>query len=115
MVVKRSEGSVVGAATEITGNVSGRGALRVDGRINGSLSVDGPVEVTAGSEVRGPLRAESLVLDGVLEGDVDVAGAISVGPRARFQGTLRGARVTIAAGAEVQADLQTDFELKLSI
>lgn len=115
MLVKRNEGSVVGAATEITGNVSGSGALRVDGRIHGNLSVAGAVEVSAGAEIRGALQADSLVLNGTLEGDVDASGAVSIGPRAQYKGALRGSRVAIAAGAEVHAELQTDFDLRLSI
>ena len=114
-MARKSDGSVIGAATEITGNVSGSGALLVDGRIRGAVSVDGAVEISAEAQVRGSLSPASLQLNGSLEGDVETQGPIALGPRARYQGVLRGERISIDAGAEVSAELVTEFDIDLSV
>ncbi len=106
---------MIGSVTEITGNVSGSGALLVEGRINGGVSVDGPLEVTADAEIKGNVSAETLTLNGTLSGDVTTQGPIALGARARYQGVLRGERVSIAPGAEISADIVTEFDLDLSV
>lgn len=115
MASRNSEGSVIGSVTEITGNVSGNGDLAVEGRISGSVSITGALSIAAAAEVSGPIRASALALDGKLSGDVETTGPISIGGGASYQGVLAGERVTIEAGAEVNAELATDFELKLNI
>jgi cytoskeletal protein CcmA (bactofilin family) len=106
---------VIGQGTEITGNVSGRGALRIEGRVSGSVNVTGPLEVLADARVNGDVTGESLVLTGALTGDVDVRGPVTVGAQASYQGTLRAARVSIVAGANFVGRIENDFELELSI
>jgi cytoskeletal protein CcmA (bactofilin family) len=112
---KSNDTSVIGQVTEITGNVSGRGALRIEGKVSGSVSVTGALEIAQDAGVVGDVSAESLALGGTLTGDVDVRGPVSVGAQAAFQGTLRAGRVSLASGASFQGRIENDFELELSI
>jgi cytoskeletal protein CcmA (bactofilin family) len=112
---KSTDISVVGQVTEITGNVSGRGALRIEGKVSGSVTVTGALEITADGRVTGDVSGESLTLGGSLSGDVDVRGPVVIGPQAAYQGTLRAGRVSLAAGASFSGRIENDFELELSI
>lgn len=115
MAVTNNKASIIGSNSVITGNVSGRGDLRVEGTVKGAISVDGRIEVLGDATVEGPLEASDLLLQGRAQGDVVASGTVSLGPRASYSGVIRAANVTIAPGAQVAADLDTGFDLHLNI
>lgn len=110
-----SDKSVLGSLTEITGNVSGQGSLRVDGKVTGNVAVSGPLEVSAGASIQGDVSGESLDLDGTVVGDVECSGPVSIGSQAEYKGVLKAERVSLAPGAKVSARLDTQFDLSLDI
>jgi cytoskeletal protein CcmA (bactofilin family) len=103
--------SILSASTNIEGNVHGAGGLSILGTVTGNVDVDGPVELGAGSQVNGDVRAASLTIDGTLDGDATAVGLIAVGSGARVTGVLKGSGVSIEAGATVSVRLDTEFEL----
>ena len=109
----QSSTSVIGSVTEITGNVSGNGGLRVEGTVNGSVSVSGPLHVLSGASISGSVEAESLELGGALGGDIRVRGPVSIAADADYSGKIEAERVTIAEGSKVNAQLDTPFDLNL--
>lgn len=116
MASKRvSSSSVISAVTEITGNISGEGSLRVEGKVKGAVSISGDLAIAEGASVTGAVRTSLLVLEGALDGDVDSDGPVTVGARASYRGNLRGERVSVQPGAAVSATLDTPFDLKLDI
>lgn len=116
MASKRSgSSSVISAVTEITGNISGEGSLRVEGKVKGAVNISGDLAIAEGASVTGEVRTSELWLEGALDGDVDSEGPIVVGARASYRGHLRGARVSVQPGAAVFATLDTPFDLKLDI
>ncbi len=116
MASKRTDSSsVISAVTEITGNISGEGSLRVEGNVKGAVTISGDLAIVEGASVTGDVRTSQLRLDGALDGDVDSDGPIVVGARASYRGNLRGERVSVQPGASVFATLDTPFDLKLDI
>jgi len=103
--------SVVGAATRVTGRISGNGALRIEGTVKGDVNVNGDAEIAEGASVEGNLQGEALDIGGSLLGDARANGAIAVRSTASVRGELRGAEVSIEAGARVSVRLDTEFEL----
>lgn len=107
--------SVISAVTEITGNISGEGSLRVEGKVKGAVSISGDLAIAEGATITGAVRAAELLLDGELDGDVESDGPVVIGARASYRGNLRGERVSVQPGASVSATLDTPFDLKLDI
>lgn len=103
--------SVVGAATRVTGRISGTGALRIEGAVKGDVNVQGDTELAEGGSLEGNLQGEGLDIGGSLLGDAHARGAIAVRATASVRGELRGSEVSIEAGARVSVRLDTDFEL----
>ena len=103
--------SVVGAATRITGRLSGNGALRIEGAVKGDVNVHGDTEIAAGASVEGNLRSEGIEIGGSLLGDANASGAIAVRSTGSVRGELRASEVSIEAGARVSVRLDTEFEL----
>jgi cytoskeletal protein CcmA (bactofilin family) len=103
--------SVVGASTRVTGRISGTGALRIEGAVEGDVNLHGDAEVAEGGSVEGNLSGETLAIGGSLLGDARASGAIAVGSAAKVRGELHGSEVSIEPGARVSVRLDTEFEL----
>jgi cytoskeletal protein CcmA (bactofilin family) len=113
MVRMNPESSVIGAATRVTGRISGEGALSIEGQVKGDVSITGPAEIADGGAVEGNVKAESLEVLGSLLGDAHASGAIAVRSGALVRGELRAAEVSIEPGSRVSVRLDTNFELDL--
>lgn len=62
--------SIIGRGTEIVGELSGRGQLRVEGRIEGTVRVEGEVQIADGGEVDGRIEADRVVAGGSVSGAI---------------------------------------------
>lgn len=114
MAINDSDLTVIGTPSRVTGRVHGRGALRVEGSLEGDAKVTGPCEVLEGGSVSGNIEARSLTIQGSVIGDVSTSGAVVIGAQASARGAFRCERVVIEPGAQVLLDLDADFELDLS-
>lgn len=113
MARQSSEVSVLGPSTQVTGRVSGDGALRIEGSVRGDVQITGEVEIAPGASVEGNVAAASLEVSGSLVGDVTSRGPVAVRSGAVVRGELRGSQVTIEPGSRVAVRLATEFELEL--
>jgi cytoskeletal protein CcmA (bactofilin family) len=107
------DGSVLGAGTRITGRVNGQGALRIEGSIEGDVSVTGPAEIAPGAAVEGDLTAESIEVAGRLIGDAVARGPIAVRAGAELRGDVKAGSISIEPGSKV--DVRVDTELTLDL
>jgi cytoskeletal protein CcmA (bactofilin family) len=62
--------SIIGRGTEIEGELSGRGQLRVEGRIEGTVRIEGEVQIADGGEVDGRIEADRVVAGGSVSGAI---------------------------------------------
>jgi len=112
MSESRAELSVLGPSTRLTGHISGKGGLRVEGRVSGNIDVTGPAELAEGASLTGDLAAGSLDLGGELLGNVTTQGAVVVRANARLRGEVKSSEVTIEPGARVALRLDTPFDFE---
>lgn len=111
MAKMSTDASILGANTQVSGRVSGQGPLRVEGQINGEVSITGPMELAAGAVVDGDVSAQSLDIFGTLNGDAKCSGPIAVRADASVKGELVASSVSIEAGSNVDVQLDTEFTL----
>lgn len=94
--------TVLGAGCRIQGDVAVRGSARVQGEIEGSLTVTGEVEIELGARVHGKVRAERARVAGRIEGDVKVRDALELRQGAHLQGDVHARSFRIQDGAIFQ-------------
>jgi cytoskeletal protein CcmA (bactofilin family) len=107
-----NEVSLLGPSTRVTGRISGKGGLRIEGRVEGNVEITGPAIVADGATIDGELSAESLDLGGVVTGNVTTTGAVVVRGGARLRGEVKSAQVAVEPGARVSVRLNTPFEIE---
>lgn len=78
--------TVIGPETELKGDISVRGSIRLDGRVEGNLSVMDNLLMGQGSYVRGDIHCKEAVIAGKIEGNVFAQGMVEL----QSSGTLLG-------------------------
>ncbi|TDJ35535.1 MAG: polymer-forming cytoskeletal family protein [Gammaproteobacteria bacterium] len=101
--------TVIGAQTEITGDVRFKGGLHVDGTIKGNVVADdGSSSVLTVSEngvVEGEVKVPFLVIDGTVHGDVHISERIELASQARVKGNVHYKLIEMAVGAQLNGKL----------
>lgn len=101
--------TLIGAHTEITGDVRFKGGLHVDGTIKGNVVADeGSSAVLTVSEngvIEGEVRVPFLVIDGSVSGDVHISERIELASKARVKGNVHYKLIQMAVGAQLNGKL----------
>ena len=91
----------VSSGSEFVGTLTVKKSnLRVDGKIEGTVDVDGDVEVSADGSIRGhELRGVNMTVNGTVNANVVAEGKLSLSRSARLEGDVVVDALDIAAGA----------------
>ncbi|MCC6477668.1 polymer-forming cytoskeletal protein [Sphingorhabdus sp.] len=92
--------SVIASDVEITGNLSAKVDLHIDGKINGDVTC-GSIVQGEGSVISGKVVAETARLSGKVDGSIE-AGDLVIEASARISGDVVYQSLTIAPGGMVE-------------
>lgn len=95
--------SFIGSEVAITGNVSGKGDLHLDGSVDGDIHCASLI-LGPGGRIKGNITAERATLGGTVGGTVN-ARTLIVEKTARISGDLSYESVSIETGALVEGRL----------
>lgn len=68
--------SIIGRGSELTGDLEGSGQLRVEGKVDGTIRMDGEVQVASEGSVEGRIEADEVVAAGSVSGTIAARGAV---------------------------------------
>jgi cytoskeletal protein CcmA (bactofilin family) len=91
--------TVIGPETEVKGDVSVRGSMRLDGRIEGNLSVMDSLYMGKGAYVHGDVHCKEGVVAGKIEGNLIVQGALELQSGATVLGDVKCRSLILAKDA----------------
>jgi cytoskeletal protein CcmA (bactofilin family) len=100
-------GSLIGAGTTVTGDLSFSGGLRVDGVVRGAVRCTegekgGMLVVSEHGTIEGEVRASHIVVAGRIQGAVHAAELIELQPKARVLGDVNYRALEMHHGAVVE-------------
>lgn len=103
-------GSLIGAGTTITGDVSFSGGLRVDGAVKGAVRCNegdkgGILVISEHGSVEGEVHAAHLVVSGRIAGPVFASELVELQPKARITGDVHYRALEMHNGAVVEGQL----------
>jgi len=104
-------GSVLGRGARVRGRVHGEGDLRVEGQIEGDVSVTGDLSIDEGGSIAGQVEAGSVTIFGALQGDVAARGPVAIRSTAKVTGHMGGVEVSLEEGAEFSGRIEAEFDL----
>ena len=101
MLGKKSQNNIetiVGNGTQISGELSTKGTIRIEGIVAGNIDADWVIVGESGS-IRGNTRTRGIVVDGTVEGNIDADETIELSNKSRISGDLLTKKLSIAEGA----------------
>ncbi|MDD9911923.1 MAG: polymer-forming cytoskeletal protein [Alphaproteobacteria bacterium] len=92
---------------KIRGDVYFSGTLRVDGRIDGKVSIyeggKGQLVVSKGAVINGPIYATTVLADGTISGSMEVVDRLECRSNAIIRGEVTYGSIHIGDGAKIEA------------
>src|SRR5688500_6616963 len=85
--------------TTIDGTIATSADLRVEGRVQGSISCDGGLYVADGAEIDGTVEAGGIVVAGTLQGTVRCRGLMEIRATGVVRAQVETERLIIIEGA----------------
>ena len=92
--------NLVGLGTEINGDITSNGDLRIDGTLIGNLTVKGKVVIGETGKIKGEISCKNSDISGTVEGKVTVQELLSIKSTARISGDLNVGKLAIEPGSK---------------
>ena len=90
---------VIGAKTQLKGEITGSENIVVEGVVEGSIRITGDLRVALGGMVKATVSAQSVLVAGELVGDCHATQRAEIQASGRLTGNIRAPRVVIVEGA----------------
>lgn len=107
--------NIIGLGTEISGDLSTTGDIRIDGKINGNVKSKAKVVVGVTGEVVGDIISESAEISGIIHGDVNTTELLFLKATANLKGNVSSNKLVVENGANLIGYCQTGVSQTKSI
>ncbi len=91
--------NLIGVGTSITGDLSCKGDIRIDGEIRGNVISKAKVVIGSTGHVTGDVIGSNADISGILKGDITVSDTIFLKSTAKVEGDLITNKLIVEAGA----------------
>ena len=91
--------TLIGASTNLTGNINSSGAIIIYGRFIGDIVTEGDVTIGSGAQINGDITAANVIISGNVEGNISCTGTLEIVPTGRLVGDVNVANLDIEKGA----------------
>lgn len=115
METEQKQINIIGAGTNIIGDVNCSGDIRIDGGLTGNLKVQGKVVIGVSGNIKGEITCKNSEVEGKIEGKISVVELLSLKATSTINGDIKTRRLAIEPGANfsgtcVMNSPQTQFE-----
>lgn len=97
--------SVLGGGMTVTGDVTGEGEFRIEGRVEGSVTTTGRVVVDASGEVEGGIEAQEVVASGKISGNIKAKDAVRLKSGCKVEADVQAPKIELEEGGTVNGRL----------
>src|ERR1700733_964738 len=109
--LSNSGSSYLGPELKIRGQINGDEDLRIDGKIEGPISLgDHRLTLGPGRQILGDIDSREIVVFGDVKGNLMAQGRVDVRRDASITGDLTTSRITIEDGAHVKGAIEINWD-----
>ncbi len=112
---REAKESLIAADLTIEGKIEGAGHVRIAGRFNGDVHVQGNLTIEAGAKLTGGVRANTVIIGGELQGNIDAASRVELLESGVLNGDLKAGSLTVAAGSRMRGQVEFGWDDKGSL
>ncbi len=91
----------ISEGTTIVGSISAKGDLRIDGRVEGTISATGKVVIGSTGYIKGDLTAATLDMMGYIDGNLVVSDVVMMKSSAAIDGNVFAGKLLVESGARL--------------
>lgn len=91
--------NLIGQGTEITGDVTCSGDLRIDGILTGNITSKGKIVIGETGRIKGEITCKNSDISGIIEGKITVAELLALKATARINGDITTSKLAIEPGS----------------
>ncbi len=91
--------SIIGKEAEFKGTVTGKGSIRIEGKVDGKIDVGGEVLTHQDAVIKADIKARSITIGCKVEGNIDCKGSVELLSSGTLKGDVKASDLTIAEGA----------------
>ena len=107
--------NIIGVGTEITGDLSTKGDVRIDGKIYGDVSSKAKVVIGITGEVIGNIYSESAEISGSINGNLSITETLFLKSTAIVNGNVASDKFVVENGANLTGHCETGITQTKSI
>jgi len=102
--------SLIASDITIEGKIEGGGSVRIAGKFNGDVNVQGDLTIEAGAKLTGAVHADKVTIAGELQGNVEEASHVDLLQTGVVTGDLKTGSLTVAAGARMRGQVEFGWD-----
>ncbi len=103
--------ATIGPSIQISGDVTGNEDLRIDGRVEGTVSLsDNALTVGKEGQINATVNARAIFVEGKVEGDLKGDVQVVVHGSGNVRGNIAAPRVTLEDGCKFKGSIDMDVE-----
>lgn len=103
--------NIIGAETKLHGDLESAGDIRVDGSIEGHVTVSQRLVLGEGGIIKGDIVAGDAVISGLLQGNIRVEQTLVLKSSARIEGDIATDKIIIESGAQFNGRCTMNIQL----
>jgi len=106
--------NLIGFGTEIHGDISCNGDLRIDGTLVGNITAKGKIVVGETGKIKGEISCKNTDISGFIDGKIMVAELLSLKSTAKVVGDMATSRLAIEPGSKFTGycDMSNESNMK---
>ncbi|MBR2214221.1 MAG: polymer-forming cytoskeletal protein [Selenomonadaceae bacterium] len=81
--------TVIGKSTRLHGEITGEGNIRIDGTVEGTISIEGNAVIGESGNVEGDIKAANLVVSGTVTGNANIEGNLCIQATGQLVGDVK--------------------------
>lgn len=98
--------TIIGKETFFSGNINGKGVIRIDGEIEGAVQNKGDVIIGENGKVAAELSARNITVAGRYEGTLEAEGKLELKKTATAIGAFKANVLVIEEGAVISGSME---------
>ena len=98
-----SQQNLIAQGTTIVGDITSKGAFRIDGTLQGTLKTPGKVVVGKSGVINGTLEGANADFEGKFSGKLKLSGTLSLKSSAHIEGEVEVGKLAVEPGATFNA------------
>jgi len=102
--------NLLGAGTEIVGNITSNSDIRIDGNLSGNLKTKGKVVIGETGSVLGEIHCKNADIDGRIEGKIVVSELLSLKAPSNIKGDIVAKKLAIEPGAKFSGNCNMSLD-----